>query len=88
MTQVCEELRIGDLVGDTQRTVTLCSKIADAVPEDTFETWIAICHSSKSPHKYVVWDVIFRPNGRYACNGNYFLTMEEALQNYLERGGQ
>ena len=82
------ELRIGDIVGDTNRIVILSSKRADRVPGDTYATWITICYKEEELHPYVVWTVIARPEGFAAEHGDYCLTIEQALTYYKKRGGQ
>lgn len=83
-----KQLRTGDIVGDTNRTVLFCHKTADAQPGSSYETWIAICHKPNQYHPYVVWNVAIRPEGFYASNGDYCSTIEEAIQKYEERGGR
>lgn len=82
------ELSIGDIVGDTKRIVILSTKRADRVPGDTYATWITVCYKKEELHPYVVWTVIARPEGFAAQNGDYCLTIEEALTHYKKRGGQ
>jgi hypothetical protein len=82
------ELRIGDIVGSTNRTVILYTKKADRIPGDSYSVWIAICHKDGELHPYVVWDVIARPEGFVAEHGNYCSTIQEAMNAYIKRGGQ
>lgn len=82
------ELMLGDLVGDTKRMVIACTKIANRVPGDSYAYWVAICAKDGEYHPYVVWDVIARPEGWYAQNGNYAFTLSQALNYYHERGGK
>ena len=82
------QLMIGDLVGDTNRMVIACTKRAERIPDDSFAWWVAICVKDGVHHPYVVWDVIARPEGFYATNGEYFFTLEEAITIYKKRGGK
>jgi len=76
----------GTLVGDTQRKVTLASKIREA-GDGTYPVWIAICTDPNGYHQYVVWDIALRPEGPYASNGDYFHNIKDAMECYIQRGG-
>lgn len=82
------ELRIGDLVGHTQRTVIAYTKRHDRVVGDVYASWIAICVDKTALHPYVVWTIIARPEGFVAESGDYCSTLEQALIAYKERGGE
>jgi hypothetical protein len=82
------ELRIGDTVGDSNRIVIACTKKAERIPDDSYAHWVAICHKDAEYHPYVVWNVIARPEGWSAQNGDYSFTLEDALQDYTKRGGE
>jgi len=82
------QLKIGDLVGDTKRIVLACTKLGDRIPGDTYARWVSICAKEGEYHPYVVWDVVARPNGFSASFGNYAFTLEEALKYYYDRGGK
>ncbi len=82
------ELRIGDIVGTTNRMVIVSTKIADRIPGDSYARWITVCHKQAELHPYVVWDVIARPEGFSANNGDYCSTLEQALTIYKKRGGE
>ena len=82
------ELRIGDIVGDTKRTVIACTKRGERIVGDSYATWVAICHKEGEYHPYVVWTVIARPNGWLAEGGDYRSTLEEAVEAYKGRGGE
>lgn len=82
------ELSIGDTVGHTNRIVIACTKKADRIPDDSYAYWVTICHKDTEFHPYVVWNVIARPDGFSAADGDYFFTLEEALIQYKKRGGQ
>lgn len=87
MTQT-QDLRTGDIIGDTNRMVILCHQLSDPIPGDSFASWVAICHKSREYHPYVVWNVAARPEGFYASNGHYCSTIKEAIENYEARGGK
>ncbi|MEY4332669.1 MAG: hypothetical protein RLZZ196_1407 [Bacteroidota bacterium] len=82
------ELRIGDVVGDTKRMVIASTKKTDRVPGDSYATWVAICCKEGEYHPYVVWTVIARPEGFAAETGDYCSTLDEAVTIYKKRGGQ
>ena len=82
------ELRTGDIVGDTKRTVLVATKKRDRVPGDSYAVWVAICYEETATHPYVVWDVIARPEGFVAEHGYYAYTMTQAFNDYSKRGGQ
>ncbi len=82
------ELRIGDIVGTTNRMVIVSTKIAHRIPGDSYARWIAICHKEGEYHPYVVWDVVARPEGFSAGSGDYCSTLEQALTIYKKRGGE
>ncbi len=82
------ELQIGDLVGDTGRTVVAATKRGERIEGDSYAYWIAICHKASEYHPYVVWTVIARPSGFIAEQGDYCLTISEAVKVYNERGGK
>lgn len=82
------ELVVGDVVGDTQRTVLLCHKLQDRVPGDCYATWIAVAHKPGEFHPYVVWNVVARPTGFHAEYGTYCSTVTEAIGHYESRGGR
>lgn len=82
------ELRIGDIVGSTNRMVIASTKRADTVPGDTYATWITICCKEGEYHPYVVWTVIARPEGFAAESGDYCSTLEQAVTMYKKRGGE
>lgn len=84
---VHNELKIGDLVGDTNRMVIASTKLADYDPGDSFARWITICHKEGEHHPFVVWEVIARPEGFYAAVGDYCFTLQEAVNYYQKRGG-
>jgi hypothetical protein len=81
------ELRIGDIVGDTERIVIASTQITERIPDDSYASFIAICAKDSAHHKYAVWEVIARPEGFSSYNGHYYHTLEEALTNYQKRGG-
>jgi hypothetical protein len=82
------ELHLGDIVGSTSRMVIACTKKTERVPGDCFATWVAICVKEEELHPYVVWDIIARPEGFHAENGNYAQTLQHAVDYYKKRGGQ
>ena len=82
------ELRVGDIVGSTNRIVIAHTKKAERIPNDSYAYWVTICHKEGELHPYVVWNVIARPEGFSANNGDYCLTLEQALTYYKKRGGQ
>ena len=81
------ELRIGDIVGDTERVVVASTQISERILDDSYAVFLAICAKDSAHHKYVVWDVIARPEGFSSANGTYYHTLEEALKYYQKRGG-
>jgi hypothetical protein len=82
------QLRIGDIVGATNRMVIACTKKADRIPDDSYAHWITICHKENELHPYVVWSVVARPQGFEASNGDYCTTLEKAVTIYKKRGGE
>jgi len=82
------ELRIGDIVGDTNRMVIASTKKVERIPGDCYATWVAICHKEGELHPYVIWDVIARPEGWFAQTGDYCSTLEQAIAKYKKRGGE
>ena len=83
-----EILHPGDTVGDTGRTVILCTQWQKYQPGDCFAVWTAICHDPKAHHRYAIWDVIARPEGWSAGNGHYTNSLAEAHDIYVQRGGK
>jgi len=83
-----QDLRIGTVVGPTQRIVILSHKIYDRVPGDCYATWIVIAHKPSELHPYVVWNVTARPDGFHPESGTYCSTIKEALKAYELRGGK
>jgi hypothetical protein len=82
------QLSIGDTVGSTDRMVIACTKKAERIPDDSYAYWVTICFKSGQFHPYVVWNVIARPDGFSAADGDYYFTLEEALIQYKKRGGE
>jgi hypothetical protein len=82
------ELRIGDIVGATNRIVITSTKKADRIPDDSYAHWITICYGENELHPYVVWSVVARPQGFEASNGDYCTTLEQAVTIYKKRGGE
>ena len=82
------QLCIGDIVGTTNRIVIAFTKKAERIPEDSYAYWITICHKEGELHPYVVWNVIARPHGFIAVDGDYCSTLEQALIQYKKRGGE
>jgi len=82
------ELRIGDIVGATNRIVITSTKKADRIPDDSYAHWITICYGQNELHPYVVWSVVARPQGFEASNGDYCTTLEQAVTIYKKRGGE
>jgi hypothetical protein len=83
------ELKIGDTLNNGTATVIACTKRYDRVIGDTYASWVAIC--AKRPddyHPYVVWNVVARPEGWSAGNGDYCTTLVSATEYYTERGGK
>ena len=76
------ELRIGDKVGSTQRTVVAHTKRSERVVGDCYATWVALCVEETAFHPYVIWTVVARPEGFYAESGDYCSTIEEAVIAY------
>ena len=69
-------------------TVVVCTKIRDAVPNDTYAVWIAVCvRDGENFHDYAVWNVIDRPEGFVAEQGDYRHTLTEAIGCYENRRG-
>lgn len=83
-----DELRIGDVVGDTKRMVFAYTQLNERIPGDSYASWITICHRDTELHPYVVWTVIARPEGFIAEQGDYCSTLREALDAYSARGGE
>ena len=82
------ELRVGDIVGSTNRIVIAHTKKAERIPNDSYAYWVTICHKQGELHPYVVWDVIARPQGFHAENGIYCSNIRQALEAYEKRGGE
>ena len=82
------ELRIGDIVGATNRMVIASTKMKERVENDSYASWIAICTLDAELHPYVVWTVIARPEGWSCESGDYCLNIEEAVTMYKKRGGE
>lgn len=82
------QLHLGDIVGDTKRMVIACTKKADREPGESFAWWVAICVKEDEHHPYVVWNVVARPEGFYASDGDYAHTLQQAIDYYHKRGGQ
>lgn len=82
------ELQIGDVVADTGRTVVAATKKAERIEGDSYAYWIAICHKEGEYHPYAVWNIIARPEGFIAEQGDYCFTISDAVKAYNERGGK
>jgi len=82
------QLMPGTIVGDTNRTVMKCTKVRDAVPGDTFTTWVAICYLADAYHPWAVWTVVARPEGWHAESGDYCFDVVEAEKYFVRRGGE
>ncbi len=82
------ELRIGDAVADTGRTVVAATKKGERIEGDSYAYWVAICHNENEYHSYVVWNIIARPEGFFAEQGDYCFTITEAVEAYNKRGGK
>jgi hypothetical protein len=82
------EIRIGDIVGSTNRIVIAYTKKSERVPGDCYAVWVTICHKEGEHHPFVVWDVIARPEGFAAEHGDYCFTLQEAITAYKKRGGE
>lgn len=74
-------------IGDTERVVIASTQISERILDDSYAVFLAICAKDSAHHKYVVWDVIARPEGFSSANGTYYHTLEEALKYYQKRGG-
>jgi hypothetical protein len=81
------ELEFGQIVGDTERVVLLCTKTNEWVPGSMFAGWVAICYKGDERDPFVVWDIHARNEGWYASSGEYFKTFDKALKAYVARGG-
>jgi hypothetical protein len=69
-------------------TVVVCTKTRDAVPSDSYATYIAVCvRDGENFHDYAVWTVIDRPEGFVAEHGDYRHTLTEAIGCYENRRG-
>ena len=69
-------------------TVVVCTKVRDAVPNDSYAVWIAVCvRDGENFHDYAVWNVIDRPEGFVAEQGDYRHTLTEAIGCYENRRG-
>jgi len=69
-------------------TVILCTKTRDAVPSDSYATYIAVCvRDGDNFHDYAVWTVIDRPEGFVAEHGDYRHTITEAIGCFENRRG-
>lgn len=82
------ELQLGDIVGDTNRMVIAMTKKNDRIPGNYYATWLAICVKEDEIHPYVVWNIIARPKGFVADQGNYASTLQQAIDYYYKRGGK
>jgi hypothetical protein len=71
-------------------TVLACNKTGERVPNDTYASWLALCarQYDNTPHPYVIWTVVARPNGFEAYHGHYCRTYDEAEAKYQELGGR
>jgi len=83
-----DELRIGDVIGDTNRVVIASTKIQSRTPGDSYATFVAICHKEHDYHPYVVWIVTATSEGFKCSSGEYFANREYALRSYDRRGGK
>ena len=80
------DLRVGEIIGDTHRMVFLSSLLRPE-GDGTYPVWIAICNDPEQYHPYVVWNVVGRPEGWYASSGDYFHDIKDAMECYIKRGG-
>lgn len=82
------ELEIGQTILEGKATIVDCTKLRNRVVGDVYASWTAICVREHNLHPYVVWTVVARPNGFIAESGDYFETLERALERYRNRGGK
>jgi hypothetical protein len=69
-------------------TVVVCTKTSDAVQNECYATYIAVCvRDGENFHDYAVWTVIDRPEGFVAERGDYRHTLTEAIGCYENRRG-
>lgn len=80
-----DELKIGTVVSD--RIVLWCTKTQERTPGDSYASWVAICYKKGEFHEFVVWDIVARPEGWYACLGDYCHDFQSAQAAYELRGG-
>ena len=68
--------------------VVVCTKTSDAVQNECYATYIAVCvRDGDNFHDYAVWTVIDRPEGFVAERGDYRHTLTEAIGCYENRRG-
>jgi hypothetical protein len=68
--------------------VIAATQKAERVEGDSYAYWVAICHKEGEYHPYAVWNVIARPEGFIAEQGDYCFTISEAIEVYAQRGGE
>ena len=69
-------------------TVVVCTKMRDAVPNDSYAVWLAVCvRDGENFHDYAIWNVVARPEGFVAERGDYRHTLIEAIGCYEDRRG-
>lgn len=83
-----DELRIGDSIADTGRTVVAETKLGERIVGDSYAHWITICFKEGEYHPFAVWTVIARPEGFFAEQGDYCFTFFDAVEAYSKRGGK
>ena len=84
-----DNLRTGELIGngEKKRFVLFATKINEG-GDGVYPVWVAITSNSEEYHKYAVQNVVGRPEGWYACIGDYIHDMDQAMDIYIRRGGQ
>ena len=69
------------------RTVLECTRRSERVEGNSYASWVAVCHKDGEYHPYAVWTVVALPKGWHSEQGDYSFTLEEALVDYHQRGG-
>ena len=82
------ELSVGTKIND-MATVVACTKVSHREIGEFYASWTAICIKSVDDyHPYAIWNIVARPEGWSAGQGDYAFTLKEAMEFYEKRGGK
>lgn len=82
---ICRDLTIDTPAGEI--LIKDFARMGERIVGDSYASWTVIAERSATPHPYVVWTLVARPNGWHLEGGTYCAELSEAELVFSQRLG-